>query len=103
MLYNTPDGTPHGGHLRQTPNNPLIFRKVDIQLSNLKSDGIPVDLYELVIPPTSRTAPVASLRDADGTYATGDLLEEVAPGLYEYRGRNTNFFKLANNRWAPAG
>jgi hypothetical protein len=101
MLYNTPDGTPHGGHLRQTPNNPLIFRKTDIQFP--RPDGSMADLYEMVVPPTSRSAPVASLRDADGNFATGDLLEEVSPGLYEYRGRNNNFFKDGSAHWVAAG
>jgi hypothetical protein len=102
MLYSTPDGTPQARYLRELPNNPMMFRKTDARFP--KPDGSAVDLYELVIPQTSPNIPVEALRDPDGNYATGDLMEKVAPGFYESRGRGDNFFKHRTSAmWVAAG
>jgi hypothetical protein len=102
MLYSIPDGTPEGHYLRQVPNNPLIFHKADINMPSFDGKSR-TDLYEIIVPGSSPHAPVPSLRDIDGNFATGDLVEIVTPGLYRFRGRVNNFFKNSNAHWVAAG
>lgn len=52
-------------------------------------------LVELVVLSDSSDCPIPALRSADdGHFHTGDLFEEVEPGLYESRGRNDDWIKL---------
>ncbi|KAJ7228203.1 hypothetical protein GGX14DRAFT_346188 [Mycena pura] len=50
-------------------------------------------LLELTVLPESGDCPDASLRHADGTFHTGDLFIEVAPGRYVPQGRDDDWIK----------
>ncbi|GLB44400.1 putative amp- ligase [Lyophyllum shimeji] len=54
-------------------------------------------LMELVIPAESPDCPHPSLRQADGDFHTGDLFQEVSPGLYVSRGRDDDWIKSENS------
>lgn len=64
-----------------------------VPMSNGGSDGS--KLLELVVLSSSPDCPDVSLRSKeDGDFHTGDLFEEVQPGLYASRGRNDDWIKL---------
>ncbi|KAL0579504.1 hypothetical protein V5O48_002488 [Marasmius crinis-equi] len=86
----------------------------------LKSDGTPLvryrfdpvacsDLYhgeelkELVVLADSEDLPVRSFLQDDGTFHTGDIFEEVAPGEFVHRGRQDDFIKMAYGQKCDAG
>ncbi|KAJ7704927.1 putative amp-CoA ligase [Mycena rosella] len=50
-------------------------------------------LLEVVLPSGQRDSPHPSLFGEDGIYHTGDLFEEVEPGLYAFRGRSGDWLK----------
>ncbi|KAF7424658.1 hypothetical protein PC9H_009968 [Pleurotus ostreatus] len=54
-------------------------------------------MLELVIFADSEDCPAASLCQADGHFHTGDLFNEVSPGLYISRGRNDDWIKSENS------
>jgi acyl-coenzyme A synthetase/AMP-(fatty) acid ligase len=54
-------------------------------------------LLELVVLPESGDCPDTSLRAEDGLFHTGDLFQEVLPGLYSPRGRNDDWIKSENS------
>lgn len=54
-------------------------------------------MLELVIFADSEDCPAASLCQADGHFHTGDLFNEVSPGLYVSRGRNDDWIKSENS------
>ncbi|KAJ7235905.1 acetyl-CoA synthetase-like protein [Mycena haematopus] len=54
-------------------------------------------MLEFVILAESDDCPHASLRAADGHFHTGDLFQEVAPGLYLSRGRDDDWIKSENS------
>jgi hypothetical protein len=53
-------------------------------------------MLELVILSESRDCPALHMRRADGHFHTGDLFQEVSPGLYVSRGRNDDWIKSDN-------
>ena len=53
-------------------------------------------LLEMVVMSTSCDAPHKTLRSEDGNLHTGDLFEEIRPGLYKSHGRNDDWIKLFN-------
>jgi acyl-coenzyme A synthetase/AMP-(fatty) acid ligase len=53
-------------------------------------------LVEMVILKDSPNRPQASFCDKDGNFHTGDLFEEVLPGLYVSRGRDDDWIKSEN-------
>jgi acyl-CoA synthetase (AMP-forming)/AMP-acid ligase II len=53
-------------------------------------------MLELVILAESGDCPDVSLRHADGHFHTGDLFQEVSPGLYVARGRDDDWIKSDN-------
>ncbi|KAJ6522267.1 hypothetical protein B0H19DRAFT_1224039 [Mycena capillaripes] len=50
-------------------------------------------LWELIIPSGAPDSPHLSLFSSDQLYHTGDLFEEVTPGLYRFRGRQGDMLK----------
>ncbi|KAJ7925892.1 hypothetical protein B0H13DRAFT_2229498 [Mycena leptocephala] len=54
-------------------------------------------MLEFVILAESGDCPDVSLRAADGHFHTGDLFQEVAPGLYLSRGRDDDWIKSENS------
>ncbi|KAJ7483260.1 putative amp-CoA ligase [Mycena latifolia] len=50
-------------------------------------------LLEVVLPPGQNDSPHPSLFGQDNLYHTGDLFEEVEPGLYAFRGRSGDWLK----------
>jgi hypothetical protein len=50
-------------------------------------------LWEVVLPSGAPDCPHSSLCSKDGLYHTGDLFEEVQPGLYTFRGRKDDWLK----------
>ncbi|KAH7911934.1 hypothetical protein BJ138DRAFT_1005482 [Hygrophoropsis aurantiaca] len=62
--------------------------------SGLRSSG---RLLELVIRSESGDCPTTALRSSDGHFHTGDLFQEVMPGMYVFRGRNDDWIKSENS------
>ncbi|KAJ7585901.1 acetyl-CoA synthetase-like protein [Mycena floridula] len=56
-------------------------------------------LYDLFIPDTAPNCPDPLVRNRSNGHVTGDLFEEVKPGLYAYRGRNDDWIKTGKNRF----
>ncbi|KAG6877298.1 hypothetical protein C0992_010316 [Termitomyces sp. T32_za158] len=54
-------------------------------------------LMELIIPADSPDCPHPSLRHEDGDFHTGDLFQEVSPGLFVFRGRDDDWIKSENS------
>ncbi|KAF7336547.1 putative amp-CoA ligase [Mycena sanguinolenta] len=50
-------------------------------------------LLEVVLPPGENDSPHPSLFGKDNLYHTGDLFEEMEPGLYAFRGRSGDWLK----------
>lgn len=50
-------------------------------------------LLEAVLPPGRNDSPHPSLFGEDNLHHTGDLFEEVEPGLYAFRGRSGDWLK----------
>ncbi|KAJ6600810.1 putative amp-CoA ligase [Mycena sp. CBHHK59/15] len=50
-------------------------------------------LWEIVLPAGAPDSPHSSLFNSDNMYHTGDLFEEVQPGLYTFRGRKDDWLK----------
>ncbi|KAF7332970.1 Acetyl-CoA synthetase-like protein [Mycena venus] len=50
-------------------------------------------LYDLFLPANADTCPHASVRNRPNGHITGDLFEEVKPGLYCFRGRNDDWIR----------
>jgi hypothetical protein len=87
ILTSSLDGSPTAHLLRPIHSDLVVFQP------RLPLTTPP--LYELVIPHTSPNAPALNLCDGEGNLHTKDVFEEVFPGLYEFRGRTDDFFKLA--------
>lgn len=72
-----------------------------VPLHSSKPTGDYVDassqLLEMVILADSPDCPDPTLRHRDGTYHTGDLFMEVAPGSYIFRGRDDDWIKSENS------
>jgi acyl-coenzyme A synthetase/AMP-(fatty) acid ligase len=51
------------------------------------------ELWEMILPAGVPDSPHQSLFSSDGLYHTGDLFEEVKPGLYKFRGRKDDMLK----------
>lgn len=91
------DGTGRNARLlRGLPGTSYKFIPID---PDQGSDGIhrSVILLELVVLADSGDCPDMSLRSADGHFRTGDLFQEVLPGMYIFRGCKDDWIKSKNS------
>ncbi|KAJ7580942.1 acetyl-CoA synthetase-like protein [Mycena floridula] len=54
-------------------------------------------LYDLFIPETADHCPHDTVRNRSNGHITGDLFEEVKPGLYAFRGRNDDWIRTGKD------
>jgi acyl-coenzyme A synthetase/AMP-(fatty) acid ligase len=85
------------GLLRPVGTGSFEFRPVASATNAESEHQSTAKLLELIILSDSGNCPHPSLRHADGHFHTGDLFEEVAPGLYASRGREDDWIKSENS------
>jgi acyl-coenzyme A synthetase/AMP-(fatty) acid ligase len=81
--------------LRQIPGTDYAFWPTEAEAPS--SSEPQSELFELVILSSSLDCPHAKLRHADGHYHTGDLFEQIEPGLWRYRFRNDDWIKMESS------
>ncbi|TFK99733.1 acetyl-CoA synthetase-like protein [Pterulicium gracile] len=99
LMRNVGGSTPTGKLVR--PLQCTQYRFVPIQEKSIaeseQHQSTTAQLLELVVLPESGDCPDMSLRAEDGLFHTGDLFQEVLPGLYAPRGRNDDWIKSENS------
>jgi acyl-coenzyme A synthetase/AMP-(fatty) acid ligase len=96
MMLSVGDSGPFAPLLRPLDGVSYGFFPVASQFQPGLRQGSPLSIVELVILAESGDCPHPSLRHADGQFHTGDLFQEVHPGLYIPRGRDDDWIKSAN-------
>ncbi|CAA7266896.1 unnamed protein product [Cyclocybe aegerita] len=67
---------------------------IPCQLSSSSEGDTDTKLFEMVARPGKKDSPHPSLfKSPDGLYHTEDVLEEITPGLYRFRGRKGDWIK----------
>jgi acyl-coenzyme A synthetase/AMP-(fatty) acid ligase len=84
--------------LREIPGAKYAFwpKHVPQEPSISGRDG-GLELLELIVLGDSLDCPHPKLRGLDGHYHTGDLFEQVEPGLWRYRFRDDDWLKMENS------
>ncbi|KAF8626662.1 hypothetical protein AX15_004753 [Amanita polypyramis BW_CC] len=76
-----------------SPLDGFVYRFIPVSQAPSAKYRSTAQLLELVIMAESPDCPDESLRHPDGNFHTGDLFNEVAPGLYTFRGRDDDWIK----------
>ncbi|KAF9027544.1 acetyl-CoA synthetase-like protein [Hymenopellis radicata] len=83
--------SPTDRYLRMIPNTSAeMIPSTDVGDAD---GGLGRHFFELIVHPGNVDSPHPSLLSPDGLHHTGDLFEEVEPGLYLFRGRSGDWIK----------
>jgi hypothetical protein len=96
MLHSVGGTGPSAHLLRLVEGGSYEFRPIVSEDQSEAGHQSSSRLLELIVSSDSPGCPHPSLRGPDGHFHTGDLFEEVAPGLYANRGRDDDWIKSEN-------
>jgi acyl-coenzyme A synthetase/AMP-(fatty) acid ligase len=83
--------------LHAIPGTSYAFVPIDTDSELESGHQSSTRLLELVILADSADCPDLSLRSEGGHFHTGDLFQEMEPGLFAFRGRNDDWIKSENS------
>jgi hypothetical protein len=96
MLASVGGHGPSANLLRPVNKECYEFRPVVPESISESGHNSSTRLLELIVLADAPNCPHVSLRHADGHFHTGDLFEEITPGLYASRGRDDDWIKSEN-------
>lgn len=96
MLIGVGGNGPHANLHRLVDGPSYEMRPIESKDDAESGHQSSTKLVELIVLANSPDCPHPSLRKPDGNFYTGDLFEEVAPGLYANRGRDDDWIKSEN-------
>jgi hypothetical protein len=92
----TSGGTGPNAHLRRPVDGASYEFRPVVPEDKSEAGHQSTKLLELVVLADSPDCPHPSLRGPDGHFHTGDLFEEVSPGLHANLGRDDDWIKSKN-------